>query len=262
MVNQPTVAALEALRSRGPDSGSSRTSHNLQKETVREMPNDLVKLAPSILAADFARLGEQVVEAERAGADRIHVDVMDGHFVPNIAIGAPIVQSLRRVTKLPMETHLMISDPDLFLDEFAEAGSTSFIVHWEGNHNLHRTVQRVKSLGRRVGVAINPATSAAVLEEILPDLDRVLVMTVNPGFGHQHFLASTLPKIRRVALMIDQINPDCELEVDGGIHEGTAPMAVAAGANVLVAGTSVFGANKEIAVAMESLRAAITQVTL
>jgi ribulose-phosphate 3-epimerase len=186
---------------------------------------------------------------------------MDGHFVPNIAIGAPIVQSLRRVTKLPMETHLMISDPDLFLDEFAEAGSTSFIVHWEGNNNLHRTVQRVKSLGRRVGVAINPATSAAVLEEILPDLDRVLVMTVNPGFGHQHFLASTLPKIRRVALMIEQFNPDCELEVDGGIDEATAPMAVAAGANVLVAGTSVFGANKGVAAAMESLRGSITQVT-
>ena len=228
---------------------------------VNEVPNDLVKFAPSILAADFARLGEQVGEAERAGADRIHVDVMDGHFVPNIAIGAPIVQSLRRVTKLPMETHLMISDPDLFLDEFAEAGSTSFIVHWEGNNNLHRTVQRVKSLGRRVGVAINPATSAAVLEEILPDLDRVLVMTVNPGFGHQHFLASTLPKIRRVALMIEQFNPDCELEVDGGIDEATAPMAVAAGANVLVAGTSVFGANKGVAAAMESLRDAITQVT-
>jgi ribulose-phosphate 3-epimerase len=186
---------------------------------------------------------------------------MDGHFVPNIAIGAPIVQSLRRVTKLPMETHLMISDPDLFLDEFAEAGSTSFIVHWEGNNNLHRTVQRVKSLGRRVGVAINPATSAAVLEEILPDLDRVLVMAVNPGFGHQHFLASTLPKIRRVALMIEQFNSDCELEVDGGIDEATAPMAVAAGANVLVAGTSVFGANKGVAAAMESLRGAVAQVT-
>src|SRR5215475_4385565 len=166
------------------------------------MDKDAVKLAPSILAADFARLGEQVAEAERAGADRIHVDVMDGHFVPNIAIGAPIVQSLRRVTSLPLETHLMISDPDSFLDEFAQAGSDSFLVHWEGNNNLHRTVQRVRALGKRVGVAINPATAAAVLEEILPDLDQVLVMTVNPGFGHQHFLASTLPKIGRVAQMI------------------------------------------------------------
>src|SRR5260370_18992536 len=158
------------------------------------MDKGAVKLAPSILAADFARLGEQVAEAEHAGADRIHVDVMDGHFVPNIAIGAPIVQSIRRVTKLPMDTHLMISDPDSFLDEFAEAGSTSFLVHWEGNNNLHRTVQRIKSLGKRAGVAINPATTASVLEEMLPDLDQVLVMTVNPGFGHQHVLTSTCPQ--------------------------------------------------------------------
>jgi len=224
------------------------------------MRNHGVKLAPSILAADFARLGEQVAEAERSGADRIHVDVMDGHFVPNIAIGAPIVKSLRRVTRLPLETHLMISDPDFFLDEFAEAGSDSFLVHWEGNHNLHRTVQRIKGLGKRAGVAINPATPASVLEEILPDLDQVLVMTVNPGFGHQHFLESTLPKLRRVAQMIEQVKPECDLEVDGGIDEATAPMAVAAGANVLVAGTSVFGASKDVAAAMESLRDAVLQV--
>lgn len=223
------------------------------------MQNSVVKLAPSILAADFARLGEQVAEAQRAGADRIHVDVMDGHFVPNIAIGAPIVQSLRRVTKLPMETHLMISDPDSFLDEFAEAGSTSFLVHWEGNNNLHCTVQRIKHLGKRAGVAINPATPAAALEEILPDLDQVLVMTVNPGFGHQHFLSSTLAKIRRVAKLIEQVNPDCELGVDGGIDETTAPMVVTAGANVLVAGTSVFGTNKKVAAAIESLRDSVTQ---
>src|SRR5215467_13851701 len=224
------------------------------------MQNHVVKLAPSILAADFARLGEQVAEAERAGADRIHVDVMDGHFVPNIAIGAPIVQSLRRVTRLPLETHLMISNPDNFLDEFAEAGSDLFLVHWEGNNNLHRTVQRIKSLGKRAGVAINPATPADTLEEILPELDQVLVMTVNPGFGHQHFLGSTLPKLQRVAQMIGRIKPDCELEVDGGIDEATAPMAVAAGANVLVAGTSVFGAEKHVRAAMESLRDAVTQV--
>src|SRR5213594_2026593 len=166
-----------------------------------------VKLAPSILAADFARLGEQVAEAEQAGADRVHVDVMDGHFVPNLSMGAPIVQSLRRVTRLSLETHLMISDPDFFLDEFAEAGSDSFLVHWEGNNNLHRTVQRIKALGKRAGVAINPATPAGVLEEILPEADQVLVMTVNPGFGNQRFLHTTLPKIRRVARMIDQLNP-------------------------------------------------------
>jgi ribulose-phosphate 3-epimerase len=219
-----------------------------------------VKLAPSILAADFARLGEQVAEAEKAGADRIHVDVMDGHFVPNIAIGAPIVQSLRRVTSLPIETHFMISDPDLFLDEFAEAGSDSFLVHWEGNNNLHRTVQRIRALGKRAGVVVNPATTAAVLEEILPDVDQVLVMTVNPGFGHQHFLQSTLPKIRRVSQMIKRMKSDCELGVDGGIDDATAPLVVAAGANVLVAGSSIFATSQGVEAAMESLQAAITQV--
>src|SRR4029077_16318886 len=180
-----------------------------------------VKLAASILAADFARLGEHVAEAAQAGADRIHVDVMDGQFVPNIAIGAPIVRSLRRVTQLAMETHLMISMPDSFLDEFAEAGSDSFLVHWEGNNNLHRTVQRIRALGKRAGVVINPATPAAVLEEILPDLNQVLVMTVNPGFGHQHFLRSTLPKIRRVCRLIEQSKSECSLEVDGGIDPDT-----------------------------------------
>ncbi len=224
------------------------------------MEKDAVKLAPSILAADFARLGEQVAEVERAGADRIHVDVMDGHFVPNISMGAVIVHSLRPVTRLPVETHLMISDPDFFLEEFVEAGSDSFLVHWEGNANLHRTVQRIKALGKRAGVVINPATPAAVLEEILQDIDQVLVMTVNPGFGHQHFLPSTLPKIRRVREMIQQIRPGSDLEVDGGIDAETAPLAAAAGANVLVAGTAVFGEREGVAAAMSRLRASIQQV--
>jgi len=224
------------------------------------MPNDFIKLAPSILAADFTRLGEQVAEAERAGADRIHVDVMDGHFVPNIALGVPIVQSLRRVTRLPIETHLMVFDPDLFFDEFVEAGSDSFLVHWEGNNNLHRTVQRIHALGKRAGVVINPATPASLLEEILPELDRVLVMTVNPGFGHQQFLRSTLPKIRRVAQMIQRMSPHCDLEVDGGIDETSAPLVAAAGANVLVAGSSIFAANKRVSTAMELLRTSVSQM--
>ena len=220
------------------------------------MHKGMVKLAPSILSADFACLGKQVSEAEQAGADRIHVDVMDGHFVPNISIGAPIVQSLRQVTPLPLETHLMISDPDFFLDEFTEAGSSSFLVHCEGNNNLHRTVQRIKALGKRVGVVINPATPATVLEEILQDVDQVLVMTVNPGFGHQRFIHTTLPKIRRVRQMIDEIKRDCDLEVDGGIDATTAPLVVDAGANVLVAGSAIFGKDEGVTAAMNLLRAA------
>jgi ribulose-phosphate 3-epimerase len=220
-----------------------------------------VKLAPSILAADFSRLGEQVKEAEKAGADRIHVDVMDGHFVPNISMGPVIVQSLRPVTRLPLETHLMISDPDFFLEEFAEAGSDSLLVHWEGNNNLHRTVQRVKALGKRAGVVINPATPASVLEEILKDVDQVLVMTVNPGFGNQNFINTTLPKIRRVRELIEQIKPGCDLEVDGGIDATTAPLTVDAGANVLVAGSAIFGASEGVAAAMKRLQAAVGRVS-
>ena len=219
--------------------------------------SNIIKLAPSILSADFAHLGKQVREAEQAGADRIHVDVMDGHFVPNISMGVPIVASLRRVTHLPLEIHMMITDPDFFLDEFSEAGSDSFLVHWEGNNNLHRTVQRIKALGKRVGVGINPATPAVVLEEIVQDVDQVLVMTVNPGFGQQHFIHSTLPKVRRVRQMIDELRPGCDLEVDGGIDATTAPLVVDVGANVLVAGSAIFSAKESIAAAMERIRGAV-----
>jgi ribulose-phosphate 3-epimerase len=206
-----------------------------------------VKLAPSILAADFARLGEQVAEAEHAGADRIHINVMDGHFVPNLSMGAPIIKSLRRVTRLPLEAHLMISNPDFFVDEFAEVGTDGFLVHWEGNNDPSRTVQRVKTLGKRVGVAINPATPAEVLEDILQDVDQVLVMTVNPGFGHQEFLQATLAKIRRARAMIDRLKPGCGLEVDGGIDAETAPLA----------GSAIFDNGESVAAAMRRLRSAI-----
>lgn len=217
-----------------------------------------VKLAPSILAADFGHLARQVDEAVHAGADRIHVDIMDGHFVPNISMGAPIVQSLRKLTALQLETHLMISDPDFFLDEFVAAGSDSFLVHWEGANNLHRTLQRIKELGKLAGVVINPATPASVLEEVLPQVNQVLVMTVNPGFGGQRFLHTTLPKVKRVRQMIDEVNPACDLELDGGIDPETAPLGVAAGANVLVAGTAVFGDAQGVAAAMNKLRVCLT----
>jgi len=221
------------------------------------MDKDTVKLAPSILAADFARLGQQVAEAEQGGADRIHVDVMDGHFVPNLSMGAAIVQSLRRMTDMPLEIHLMISDPDFFLDEFAAAGSDSFLVHWEGNNNLHRTVQRIRTLGKRVAVAINPATPSAVLEEIVHDLDQVLVMTVNPGFGHQQFIRTTLPKIERVRELTEGHKPGCDVEVDGGIDATTAPLVVRAGATVLVAGSAIFGDREGVVAAMKRLRTAL-----
>jgi ribulose-phosphate 3-epimerase len=203
-------------------------------------------------------LGDQVAEAERAGADRIDVDVMDGHFVPNISMGTPIIGCSRRVTRQPLEAHLMIANPDSLLEEFTHAGVVSFLVHWEGNNVLSRTIRRIKALGKRVGAAVNPATSATVLEEVMQDVEQVLVMTVSPGFGHQQFLRSMLPKIRRARNMIGQMQLNCALEVDGGIDPTTAPLAVAAGADVLVAGSEIFDADEGIAAATQSLRAAST----
>jgi ribulose-phosphate 3-epimerase len=217
-----------------------------------------IKLAPSILAADFARLGEQVHEAEQAGADRIHVDVMDGHFVPNISMGPVVVKALRPVTRLPLEVHLMIEEPIRYLDAFAEAGADSLLVHVENAVNLHRTVQHIKALGKKAGVVLNPATSPVAVAEILADVDLILVMTVNPGFGGQRFIHTTLGKIRRLRQMIDHARPEIELEVDGGIDAETTPLVVEAGACVLVAGSAIFAAPGGIAAAMNRLRAAVT----
>jgi ribulose-phosphate 3-epimerase len=204
----------------------------------------MINLAPSILAADFLQLGEQVRQMERAGADRLHLDVMDGVFVPNISFGLPVVQSLRRATKLALETHLMIVEPERWVDAFVRAGSDTIIVHQEVSPHLDRTLHAIQEHGRRAGVAINPATPVDTLAHVLDFVDLVLVMTVNPGFGGQAFIRPTLEKIRQVRRLLDKSNPKCDLEVDGGIDEKTAPLVVKAGARALVAGTSVFGHKK------------------
>ena len=215
--------------------------------------NKPVRMAPSILAADFTRLGEQVREAEAAGADRIHVDVMDGHFVPNISMGPLVVEALRKITRLPLETHLMISNPDQYLEAFAKAGSTSLLVHVEGNNHLHRTIQSIRGLGLPAGVVLNPATPTWSIEEVIDMVDLVLVMTVNPGFGGQQYLPETEGKIRSLRRLLDQRDRFVELEVDGGITAASAPRAVAAGARVLVAGSSIFGHAGGIAAGLDAL---------
>ena len=203
----------------------------------------MVKFAPSILAADFWRLGEQVKAAEEAGADRFHIDVMDGRFVPNLSLGVPIVEAMRRGTSLPLEMHLMIQEPERYVEAFIQAGADIVIVHQEATPHLHRTIQVIKHHAKKAGVGLNPSTPTGTIEDILADIDLLLVMTVNPGFGGQRFIHSMLPKIRRAHRLLQQCNAHCELEVDGGVDLQTAPLAVSAGADVLVAGTAIFADN-------------------
>ena len=219
-----------------------------------------VKIAPSILSADFGRLGEQVAEAERGGADYVHVDIMDGHFVPNITMGPLVVSAIRRWTSLPLDVHMMIAAPERYIDEFVDAGADIITVHVEACTHLHRVVHQIRERGAKAGAALNPATPPAAVEEVLADLDQVLVMTVNPGFGGQAFIHGVVDKIRRVRARLDARGLPADLEVDGGISAATAKTAVDAGARVLVAGSAVYNDRASVDEAIAQLRASIDGV--
>jgi len=218
----------------------------------------MVKIAPSILSADFTRLGEQVRAVEAAGVDRIQVDVMDGRFVPNITFGTLAVESLRPLTRLILEAHLMVQPPEDFIEKFALAGADTIIIHQEATPHLHRAIQEIHGLGKKAGVALNPSTPTTMLSEVLDSVQLVLVMTVNPGFGGQEFIPQTLEKIRQVRREVSQRKLNIEVEVDGGIHLETAPLAVEAGADVLVAGSAVFDPQEGVAVSIRRLLASAT----
>jgi ribulose-phosphate 3-epimerase len=219
----------------------------------------MAKIAPSILSADFTRLGEEVKAVERAGADYIHIDVMDGHFVPNITIGPMIVKAVRGATKLPLDVHLMISSPDRFIQNFVEAGADLITVHAEAVHHLHRSIQHIRRAGAKPSVSLNPATPPEVLEYVLADVDMVLLMTVNPGFESQEFIPEVLPKIRRLREMIEKKKIEVEIEVDGGINAETIHDAAAAGAEVFVAGSAIFY-SKDYAETIRLMREKIVRV--
>lgn len=216
------------------------------------MPSPFL-IAPSILSADFANLGDQISQAEEAGADWIHIDVMDGHFVPNLTMGPVVVEACRRITKLPLDVHLMVNSPESLLEAFANAGADRLTVHVEAAANAQEILQTIKQLGCKAGLALNPDTPASAIEPALPMLDLALAMTVNPGYSGQDFIADTLPKITTIRQMLDDVNPDADVEVDGGIDKDTLPQAKAAGANVFVAGSAVFNHSEGIAAGIQAL---------
>ena len=216
-----------------------------------------IKIAPSVLSADFDCLGDQVREVVKAGADYIHIDVMDGHFVPNISVGIPVVQAIRRATDIPLDVHLMIENPENYIKKFAEAGADILTVHVEASVHLDSTIKSIKKLGLKAGVSLNPSTPLSAIEEVLHSVDLVLVMTVNPGFGGQKFISSVVDKIARLKQIFYNRKIDTELEVDGGITKETAPVAVHAGANVLVAGSAIFNSTKDIKTSIQELRDSI-----
>ncbi|WP_078547212.1 ribulose-phosphate 3-epimerase [Litchfieldia alkalitelluris] len=213
----------------------------------------MVKIAPSILSADFAKLGEEILDVEKGGADLIHVDVMDGHFVPNITIGPLVVNAIRPITTLPLDVHLMIENPDQYIPEFAKAGADYITVHVEACRHLHRTISLIKSFGIKAGVVLNPATPVATIQHIIEDIDMILFMTVNPGFGGQSFIESVLPKIREASALIKEKGLNIDIEVDGGVNEKTAKLCVDAGATILVAGSAIYN-NEDRGLAISKLK--------
>ena len=220
----------------------------------------MAAIVPSILSADFTRLGEQIREAEAGGGQRIQVDVMDGHFVPNITMGPMVVAAVRRSTRLPIEAHLMITNPQEYIEDFAHEGADVIIVHQEVCPHLHRVIQQIRATGKMAAVALNPSTPIILLENILSLIDMVLIMTVNPGFGGQDFIPEMLPKITRLRKVITERGLRCDIEVDGGIHESTAPLAVKAGANLLVAGSAVYNDKESVAQAIARLQNAAKEL--
>ena len=219
-----------------------------------------IQIAPSILSADFARLGEQVHEAEEAGADLIHIDVMDGHFVPNITVGPLVVRALRPVTRLPLHVHLMIEEPERYIETFVRAGADLVTVHVETCPHLHRTLQQIREAGAKPAVTLNPATPLVALEEVLDQVELVLIMTVNPGFGGQRLIPSTLEKVRRLRELLDKRGLDCLIEVDGGVNMDTLEQVVRAGADVLVMGAAIFASGEGVQATLQRYRAALEKI--
>lgn len=215
--------------------------------------NSSIKIAPSILSADFSRLADEVIKIQDAGADWVHIDVMDGHFVPNLTFGAPVVAAIRKVTKLPFDVHLMVTNPQDLIEPFVKAGADIITVHAETAPHLHRLIQTIKEYGKKAGVALNPSTPLTVIEDVLGDLDMILIMSVNPGFGGQQFIPGAIDKVARLKAMLDQRQLTADIQVDGGINAATAKEVVAAGATILVAGSAVYGA-PDIEQAIKSIR--------